>query len=249
MTTYARSQSRVYRKIYEQHHGPIPQDDQGRTYDIHHIDGDPSNNDISNLLAVSIQDHLQIHLNQGDWAAAMRLMSRLGMSKEEKSKIAKLSAKKRIANGTHPFIGERNPVYKMLANGTHPFVGGEHARQRVKNGANPFQGGEHVKKANKRRIKDGTHNFLGGDLQRKRVEEGTHHLLGGEVHRRLVAEGRHNFLGGEISRKTNQKRMMEGTHNILRVYECPHCNKLGKGPAMFRYHFSQCKKLAPPFTP
>ena len=34
-----------YRKIYEQHHGPIPIDESGRTYDIHHIDGNHFNND------------------------------------------------------------------------------------------------------------------------------------------------------------------------------------------------------------
>ena len=38
-----------YRKIYEQHYGPIPKDTDGRSYEIHHIDGNHNNNDINNL--------------------------------------------------------------------------------------------------------------------------------------------------------------------------------------------------------
>lgn len=61
MTIYS---STNYRKIYEQHYGPIPKDSDGRTYEIHHIDGDHSNNDPSNLKCVSIQEHYDIHHSQ-----------------------------------------------------------------------------------------------------------------------------------------------------------------------------------------
>ena len=50
-----------YRKIYEDHYGQIPLDEEGRSYDIHHIDGNHNNNDISNLKAVTIQEHYDIH--------------------------------------------------------------------------------------------------------------------------------------------------------------------------------------------
>jgi len=50
-----------YRKIYEQYYGPIPRDEQGRSYEIHHIDGNHSNNDPTNLKCVSIQEHYDIH--------------------------------------------------------------------------------------------------------------------------------------------------------------------------------------------
>lgn len=52
----------IYRKIYESHYGPIPIDETGRTYEIHHIDGNSENNDISNLKCVSIQEHYNIHI-------------------------------------------------------------------------------------------------------------------------------------------------------------------------------------------
>lgn len=53
-----------YRKLWEQTHGQIPKDEQGRTYDIHHIDGNRKNNSIENLICVSLEDHYKIHLKQ-----------------------------------------------------------------------------------------------------------------------------------------------------------------------------------------
>ena len=47
-----------YRKIYESYHGKIP-----RGYHVHHIDGDPTNNDIENLIAVTPEEHATIHKN------------------------------------------------------------------------------------------------------------------------------------------------------------------------------------------
>ena len=55
-----------YREIWEKVHGSIPYDEFGRPYDIHHIDGNRKNNDISNLICVSIEDHYKIHLNQSE---------------------------------------------------------------------------------------------------------------------------------------------------------------------------------------
>jgi hypothetical protein len=46
-----------YRKLWESYYGPIPKDNVGRTFDIHHIDGNRKNNKIENLICVSLEDH------------------------------------------------------------------------------------------------------------------------------------------------------------------------------------------------
>lgn len=102
MNTYPRIN---YRKIYEQHYGKIPKDNDGRTYEIHHIDGDHNNNSPENLKAVSIKEHYEIHFSQGDWGACLIMADRMNLTPEEKSKLAKLGNHQKITNGTHNFIG------------------------------------------------------------------------------------------------------------------------------------------------
>jgi len=133
MTIYIkRPRSPIYRKIYEEHYGPIPKDDQGVSYDIHHIDGNPMNNDISNLVAVSRQEHYDIHYHQRDFSSCFSIAKRLNLSKEELSKLASFAGKiggsksrERVKNGTHNLLrrpdgssssGDR---YKK---GNHPFL-------------------------------------------------------------------------------------------------------------------------------
>ncbi len=94
----------TYRSIYEQHHGPIPKDSDGRTYDIHHIDGNRNNNDPSNLIALSIEEHYNIHLDQGEYSAALFIKQRMQSTKEDLSRLATLANLKRVENGTHPFL-------------------------------------------------------------------------------------------------------------------------------------------------
>jgi hypothetical protein len=125
--------TREYRKIYVQHHGEIPKDSQGRSYDIHHIDGDYTNNDLSNLLALSIEEHYNLHKSQRDWGAVWALAKRLRLSQAEKSAVVRNMNLARARNGTHwsqinskngthPFQNpkfQRKMMDKCLANGTH----------------------------------------------------------------------------------------------------------------------------------
>lgn len=68
-----------YRKLWERTIGPIPRDEDGFSYEIHHRDGDRGNNDLENLQLVTIKEHLQIHLDQGDWFAAALIANRIGL--------------------------------------------------------------------------------------------------------------------------------------------------------------------------
>jgi hypothetical protein len=52
-----------YRKIWKEHYGNIPKDENGISYHIHHIDGNPENNEINNLKAISADEHARIHEN------------------------------------------------------------------------------------------------------------------------------------------------------------------------------------------
>jgi hypothetical protein len=96
--------SAVYRKIYEQHYGPIPKDEEGRTYEIHHKDGDDSNNDPSNLVALTIKEHYDLHYSQGDWIACLAMSHRMKISPEEKSDLARKNSLRQFENGTNPLI-------------------------------------------------------------------------------------------------------------------------------------------------
>jgi hypothetical protein len=102
-----------YRKLWEQVHGQIPKDEQGRTYDIHHIDGNRKNNSIENLICLSLDDHHKIHLKQfeetnseKEFRSLVFLSNRIGkkvesltgwtVSQETREKIRKtLKGKKR----------------------------------------------------------------------------------------------------------------------------------------------------------
>jgi hypothetical protein len=96
-----KQRTNIHRKIYKQHYGEIPVDSDGRTYDIHHIDGDDSNNDISNLIAVSIKEHYVIHEAQSDWGACIAIEMRMG---RDPDLISDLNRKK-VEEGTHHLLG------------------------------------------------------------------------------------------------------------------------------------------------
>jgi hypothetical protein len=203
-----------YRRIYEQAYGPIPTDADGRTYDIHHIDGDRSNNDLSNLIALSIRDHYDRHLQQGDWGACKKLAIKMKMSPEDISMLAKLNARKQVIEGTHPFLGgevQRQNAQKQLASGTHLF-------QRRPDGSS----------LQTDRVNSGSHNLLAGkdrsrfkkwhhsDIERKKIGERT---------KKQLLEGNHPFHDKETLKRNGKasKGMLWWTDGLInrRAKECP----------------------------
>lgn len=185
-----------YRKIYEENFGKIPKDDNGITYDVHHIDGNNKNNDINNLLAVSLEHHYQIHLYQGDYAAANKILYRMQLDREEFLKQCSITAtlenKKRVKNGTHNFLNKQ----KAKETSDLRFLRGDH----------PFL----------------RHNFH-KNITEKRVKDKTHHFFGGDIQRNLIL-----------------KRIKEGTHPSQIITVCPNCNKSGPLTVMGKSHKSKC---------
>ena len=192
----------IYRKMYEQHFGPIPKDEDGRSYEIHHIDGNNSNNDIQNLKCVTIKEHYDIHYAQEDWAACLLISLRMNVSPELKSELSRKTS--------------LYYVNKRVNEGTHHFLGGEIQRN-VQN----------------KRVKSGEHHWLSGELQRehqlRRSKEGTHQFLGGEIQRRnnlrRVAEGKHNFQDSEATRARTYRQIANGKHASQLMKTCEHCQK------------------------
>jgi hypothetical protein len=216
-----------YRKIYESYHGPIPYDETGRRYEIHHIDGNHNNNNISNLKLVTIQEHYEIHKAQGDWAACLIMSERMKISPEEKTILARAVQKRKVNAGTHHFLGgeiSRKTQAKRVAEGTHNLLGGE------------VQG-----KTSRRRVADGTHNLLGPEQNLKRIADGTHNLLkradGSSQSSDRVKDGTHPWLNG----KATQKQLKDGTHASKIKVGCLGCQQILDKANYSRYHGVKCR--------
>lgn len=207
--------STVYQRLWIKYNGPIPKDECGRSFDIHHKDGNHTNDTITNLQCVSIQEHYDIHWNQGDYGACQSLAIRMMLSPEKISHLASLAAKRQVENGTHPLLDKDKAKerfnHRIKETGSHPILDPIIRRN-----------------AQKQSVVKGTHIFLNSEYQRKvqseRIKNGTHHLL-----------------NGTIQRTYQNKLLLNGTHSFIQEHVCPYCNKIGKGPQMFRYHFDNCK--------
>jgi len=81
--------SYTYRKIWENNFGPIPMDDNGRPYEIHHVDGNRNNNNLENLMCVSIEQHYELHYNNGDYGACVMIAKRMNLPIDYISNIQK----------------------------------------------------------------------------------------------------------------------------------------------------------------
>ena len=111
---------------------------------------------------------------------------------------------------------------------------------RIENGwINPWageKGSEMSSRKNKERVLNGTNPWAG--------EKGSQ--LSKEICKRQLEKGVHPFQGehGRImAQNRNKKLIAEGKHLNQLDHTCPHCGKTGKGRAMFRWHFKNCKKL------
>lgn len=63
-----------HRYIWENEYGPIP-----AGFHIHHIDGNPKNNNIKNLIAMKISEHHRLHKSTIDYSEVERL-NNIGLS-------------------------------------------------------------------------------------------------------------------------------------------------------------------------
>ena len=64
---FQRKGKRLHRAVWEYHNGYIPEG-----YHVHHVDGDRSNNDISNLILMRADEHLSEHMSTKERKAKSR---------------------------------------------------------------------------------------------------------------------------------------------------------------------------------
>lgn len=191
-----------YRKIYEDYHGGIPVDETGRTYDIHHKDGNRDNNNIDNLVALTIEEHYNIHLSQNEYQAAAAIKMRMDRSSEEISRLNSLAAQKRVRENRHAWQGDgsyqRKQQETLKQSGNYYQFSQKHKdnmskrnKEYVMQGKHYFQSDEARKatsERNKRAVQTGVHPFcngIGAKITRKRVKDGTHHFQNVEKQREL----------------------------------------------------------------
>lgn len=219
-----------YRKIYEKYYGQIPTDDEGRTYEIHHIDGNNKNNSISNLRAVSIQEHYDIHFSQGDWQACLYISARMKISSELRSQLASNAMIERTARGENPAALPKNRKASserqlaLIAAGKHTISQSEECieRSRQKNllqssqGLHPFQNVEFIERnkeitklRNQQLWETGTHPFQ----NEERIIAKIRRLKGlAEQGLLLFQQSEFRDEGSKRSTIRNNKLASEGNH-------------------------------------
>ena len=93
--------SKDYRKLYERHHRCclLP------GTDVHHIDGNHDNNTIDNLLAVTLQEHYDIHKQQNDHYACFMIAQRMKIKPEDWKQMARENGRKSAIKNRDQGIG------------------------------------------------------------------------------------------------------------------------------------------------
>lgn len=212
----------IYRRIYEQYFGPIPKDEQGRSYEIHHIDGNRKNNDISNLACMPIAEHYDTHYIQGDWGACYAIAKRMKLDPILLSELSKKCQLKRVKDKTHHLLKRKD--------------GSSHASDRVDSGTHWFLaengGSERSRNQQNSRVKNKTHHFLkenGGSEKSSNTQK------------ELVKTGKHHLLKRNDGSSLSADRIKSGNHPFIEKVVCPHCGKLGSKAIMHRHHFDRCK--------
>ena len=206
-----------HRKIWAEHYGFIPTDSDGRSYEIHHINGDPTDNRIENLECFPIKQHYQRHYEQGDFGACFLIGSRMKIKPSTFSEVMRLHAQNRIENKTHNWLKENGGGKWQKEYQKYLVEIKEHNFSQKKYEAQRLQG---LNDSVKKRKADGTYHMINDNPNVKRLEEGDHNLLGSSM---------------------NESMLANGTHPTQKIKQCPHCGKKVNSPNYNRWHGNKCK--------
>ena len=136
----------------------------------------------------------------------------------------------KVADGTHIFLGDKNPNKD-----------GRNGKLATSRGNNTWQ----TNNPSKKRSEQGIHHWQNGGspnydgkLNKKLVEEGKHNWQGPAQNQKRIDAGTHNFLGSS----SNQKMLQEGTHPSQKKKTCDHCNATISVGMHKRWHGDKCKQ-------
>jgi group I intron endonuclease len=128
---------KTHRRVWIEHYGEIPVDENGQSYEIHHINKNHQDNNIENLMCLSIRDHFKIHYDQGDMWACQKILSRMAGSKDELfEKYSDFSLK-----------GPNHPMYGRAHTDEAKKKIGLSSSQRNSGSGNPMYGKTHSQKS------------------------------------------------------------------------------------------------------
>jgi hypothetical protein len=169
--------------------------------EIHHINGNHYDNRIENLKLVTIDEHYNIHLENGDFIQCLMIQKRMEISPEERSRIqseaSKISNKKRLEEGTHNWNSENNRknALKLMYEGRHHFIGE----------SNPVY----------KQIKDGKNLFFNDEWQKAKGKRSSEHM------KKLYEDGKHP---SQIKKTCSHCGIICGASNMARWHgdNCKH---------------------------
>lgn len=177
-------------------------------------------NDLSNLLTVTIEEHAELH---------RKLWEEHG---KDYDYIAWKALSGQISSSEAILLAIKKSTDDRLKSGTH-----------------------HLLTLSKQRVEKGTHHFLDSKFQsvqgkkgsKQAIQNGNHISLKPEVcsdlNKKRIGNGTHRFLDKELQKSLVERALREGTHSSQKIHICDKCGKIGKGGAMKRYHFENCKKV------
>jgi len=199
------------------HYGPIPIDENGITYDIHHIDGNRKNNHILNLVALSLKEHYKIHYDKGEFLAARAISLRMkGMSKLPKKERLELNKKISESLKNHQRRKELNKqISENQKDKPHP----------VKKVTCPHCG-----------------KIGGGGAMKQFHFNKCEKITGVKIKRSESFKQKIRVPKSEAHKK-NMRKSKSPSHimKMKKPYTCPYCLKEGTGNAMKQWHFDNCK--------
>ena len=103
-------------------------------------------------------------------------------------------------------------------------------------------GDEHPRKYQYKLLETGNHNFQKDGVTSKAGKKGFEQAFKNKTHVMFDKEYMQK-LTSKAGKASAKKQIEAGTHITSTEYICPHCGKKGKGPVMFKYHFSNCKGI------